>query len=191
MLHICLYLGNDGCLLNVHFRYLTSTGWSDSFASALIVITMAKSLRAAHKSLYKQPSLCVSCKNLNVSVADCLPDKITSSSFSFGCSGLTLPFFDDKFNVSVVCGSWIGKSNRNCGISGNKNWFSHQGIIVIPVDLSLRIFTSAAPIKLNGGKAWKFLILMHLLRLHCRRETVIIELELRNSNMTQIGKCKT
>ena len=104
MLHICLYLGNDGCLLNVHFTYLTSTGWSDSFTSALIVITVAKALRAAHKALYKQPSLRISCKNLNVSVADCLPDKITSSSFSFGCSGLTLPFsmINSMFLLYVV-----------------------------------------------------------------------------------------
>ena len=59
-----MYLGNGGCLLNIPFRYLTSRGWSESFTNPLIVTTLAKALRAAHKPLYKQPSLYVPCKNL-------------------------------------------------------------------------------------------------------------------------------
>ena len=60
-----MYLGNGGCLLNIPFRYLTSRGWSDSFANPLIVTTLAKALRASHKQLYKQPSLYIPCKNLS------------------------------------------------------------------------------------------------------------------------------
>ena len=64
MPHKCMYLGNGGCLLNIPFRYLTSKGWSDSFANILMITVLAKALRAALKPLHK-PSLYIPCKNLS------------------------------------------------------------------------------------------------------------------------------
>ena len=61
-----MYLSNDGCLLNIPFRYPTGKGWSDSFANPLIVSTLAKALHTEHKWLYKQPSLYITCKNLSM-----------------------------------------------------------------------------------------------------------------------------
>lgn len=46
-------ISNGECLSNIPFRYLTSTGWSESFANPLIVTTLAKAC-AAHEPLYKQ-----------------------------------------------------------------------------------------------------------------------------------------
>ena len=63
--HICMYLDNGECLLNISFRCLTSKGWSDSFGDLLIVTKLAKALRPAPKPLYKQPSLCILCINLS------------------------------------------------------------------------------------------------------------------------------
>ena len=57
-----MYLGSGGCLFNIPFRY---QGWSKSVANPLIATILAKPLHAAHKPLYKQPSLFMPCENLS------------------------------------------------------------------------------------------------------------------------------
>ena len=49
---------------------------------------------------------------------------------------------------------------------------------MIPVDQSLRIFANVTPIKLNEGKALKFLL---------KHKTMIHSMELGHPNITQIG----
>ena len=55
MSHICVWLGKEGCLLKIPFRYLEIIGWSESFVNPLMHTTLDRALLAQHSPLFKQP----------------------------------------------------------------------------------------------------------------------------------------
>ena len=55
MSHICVWLGKEGCLLKIPFRYLEIIGWSESFVNPLMHTTLDRALLAQHNPVFKQP----------------------------------------------------------------------------------------------------------------------------------------
>ena len=63
MSHICVSLGNAGCLLKIPSRCLEIIGWSESFENPLMHTVLDRALLASHSPLCKQPLVYITCKN--------------------------------------------------------------------------------------------------------------------------------
>ena len=63
MSHICVSLGNAGCLLKIPSRCLEIIGWSESFENPLTHTVLDRALLASHSPLCKQPLVYITCKN--------------------------------------------------------------------------------------------------------------------------------
>ena len=63
MSHVCVSLGNAGCLLKIPSRCLEIIGWSESFENPLMHTVLDRALLASHNPLCKQPLVYITCKN--------------------------------------------------------------------------------------------------------------------------------
>ena len=111
MSHICVSLGNAGCLLKIPSRCLEIIGWSESFENPLMHTVLDRALLASHSPLCKQPLVYITCKNDSTFSTDLMGSSFLDNACCFH-------FFKDCF-IFQLCGMSPQLCDNFCNLLWN------------------------------------------------------------------------